>query len=113
MNDKEWTLPTLQYHLEAMAAERDRRYTSELEWVRREAMLVAGMAKEATAIAADEAKERLKAHNGLLEKMGENEKKFANRESVEIIQKFMYYMMGGMILLGVIGVANLVKLWTP
>ncbi len=112
----------------------DRHLGTELEALRRESELANQNSQRAIEVAAQEAKERLIAHNGLIEQMRQqaevNQRNqsaqaatFATRESLEDsklttdkrlsrIERFQAQLVGGMILLSVIGVANLVKIWT-
>lgn len=111
----------------------DRHLTSELTGLRREAKLANDNAEKAIKVAADEAQERLKAHNGLIEQMRQQAEHFASRESLEDfkkerhlvldafkdetdrrfgrIERFQAMLIGGMLLVSFVGVANLVKLW--
>lgn len=112
----------------------DRHLSSELAALRREAAAANNNAERAIAVAKDEAAERLKAHNGLIEQMRDQAAAFASRESLEAfkserqhvleafkdetdkrfgrIEKFQAMLSGGMILVSFIGIANVVKIWT-
>lgn len=101
----------------------DRHMTQEINSLRRESELANTNAEKAIKVAADEAKERLVAHNGLIEQMRAQATQFATREAVEDfkdtndkrlsrIERFQAMLTGGMILISFIGIANLVKVWT-
>jgi len=100
----------------------DRHLTHEIASLRRETQAANKAADEAVAVAAREATDRLVAHNGLIEQMRRQSETFATRESLDdfkettdkrlsAIERFLYMLTGGMLLLGFIGAANLVKLW--
>ena len=114
---------SLREHVTTKINALDRHLTHELAALRRETQLANETAKEAIRVAAHEAAERLKAHNGLIDKMEEQASHFATRESVEDykeasssrfsrIEKFQYMLTGGILLLSFIGISNLVKVWT-
>ena len=101
----------------------DRHLVSEIAALRRESELANSNAEKAIEVAAQEAKERLIAHNGLIEQMRQQATFFANREAVDAdrdstdkrfgrIERFQASLMGGLFLLSLIGIANLVKVWT-
>ncbi len=112
----------------------DRHITAEIAALRRETHAANSAAGEAIEVAKDEAKERLAAHNGLIEQMRQQATLFASRESLEDfkaerhnaldafkqeadkrfgrLERFQYMMMGGLLLVSFIGIANLVKVWT-
>jgi conjugal transfer/entry exclusion protein len=101
----------------------DRHMVSELAALRRESETANLNAQRAIEVAALEAKERLIAHNGLIEQMREQATAFASRESVDDfkdvsdkrfgrVERFQASLMGGLFLLSLIGIANLVKVWT-
>jgi hypothetical protein len=112
----------------------DRHLTSDIEALRRESDTANHVAARATEVAAAEAKERLAAHNGLIEQMRAqaeantrertaHEALFAKQETFEEfkeaqdkrlgrIERFQAMLTGGMILVSFIGIANLVKIWT-
>jgi len=96
---------------------------AELDALRRETAAADATAQRAITVAADEAKERLASHNGLIEQMREQASHLATRESVDTFketmerrldqsERFQARLTGGMLLLSFVGVANLVKLWT-
>ena len=111
----------------------DRHVTAELSALRRETHAANLAAERAIAVAAEEAKERLAAHNGLIEQMRQQAQQFASRESLENFkserhqaldsfkdetdkrfsrgEKFQAMLIGGILLLSFIGIANLVKVW--
>jgi hypothetical protein len=111
----------------------DRHVTAEIAALRRETLTVQNAASEALIVAKDEAKERLAAHNGLIEQMRNQAQEFASRESFELfkaerhnaldafkdetdkrfgrIERFQAMLIGGMILVSFVGIANLVKIW--
>ena len=112
----------------------DRHVMAELAALRRETQAANAAADRAIEVAADEAKERLAAHNGLIEQMRQQAQQFASRESLDNfkserhqaldafkdetdsrfgrLERFQAMMIGGMLLLSFVGVANLVKVWT-
>ena len=112
----------------------DRHMTHELDALRREASVANQTAEKAIEVAAQEAKDRLQAHNGLIEQNRQREElnrqaqekaagTFATRESVDglekhlaekigRVEKFQFMLTGGILLLSFIGIANLVKVWT-
>ena len=101
----------------------DRHLTAELAALRRETHAANMNAQNAVNVAADEAKERLAAHNGLIEQMRQQANQFATREGfddfkesndrrLKRIETFQAMLTGGMILVSFLGVANLVKVWT-
>lgn len=100
----------------------DRHLTAEIAALRRETQAANAEAEKAVAVAAREATDRLVAHNGLIEQMRRQAELFATREALDDfknttdrrlsgIERFLYMLTGGMLLLGFIGAANLVKLW--
>lgn len=112
----------------------DRHVTAELAALRRETHAANQSAERAIQVAAEEAKERLAAHNGLIEQMRHQAQLFASRESLENfkaerhaaldafkdeadgrfgrIERFQAMLIGGMLLVSIIGIANLVKVFT-
>ena len=101
----------------------DRHVTAEIAALRRETESANRNAERAIEVAAHEATDRLTAHNGLIEQMQQQQATFAPRESLEDykdvsekrfgrIERFQAMLVGGLILLSAIGVANLVKAWT-
>ena len=101
----------------------DRHLTAEIDGLRRETHAANVNAANAVGVAAEEAKERLAAHNGLIEQMRQQAQTFATRESfddfrdandkrLKRIETFQAMLTGGMLLLTFIGAANLVKVWT-
>lgn len=125
---------SLREHFGINLAWLDRHLTAEIASLRRETGAAQYAAREAIGVAKDEAAERLLAHNGLIEQMRQLQATFASRESLENfkterhqaldsfkdeadkrfgrIERFQAMLVGGMILISVIGVANLVKVWT-
>jgi hypothetical protein len=100
----------------------DRHLTAELAALRRETETAQGNAKEAVGIATVEAKERLSAHNGLIDRMEVLTASFVTREILDAlkesndervrrVESWQSKITGGLILVSVIGVANLVKIW--
>lgn len=108
----------------------EKHLTHEIAALRRETTQANTNAQQAIEVAADEAKERLKAHNGLLEKMETQAEQFATRESVSTfrdafedrknvtderfgrLEKFQYMLTGAIFLVSLVGLANLVKVWS-
>ena len=101
----------------------DRHLTAEIAALRRETHAANTTAKEAVEVAAEEATERLAAHNGLIEQMRQQAAAFSTREGFEdfkisndrrlrAIESWQARLTGGMLILAFIGVANLVKVWT-
>ncbi len=112
----------------------DRHITSELAALRRETHAANASAERAIEVAAVEAKERLEAHNDLIEQMRQQATQFATRESLEDfkaqrhmaldsfkdeterrfgrLERFQAAITGGFLLVSFIGVANLIKIWT-
>lgn len=125
---------SLREYLMALLHAQDRHLTSEIAALRRETMQANTAADEAIQVAKEEAKERLLAHNGLIEQMRQKEQSFASRESLEHfiterrealdthkeevdkrfgrLERFQATLTGGLIFVSFIGVANLVKVWT-
>lgn len=111
----------------------DRHMMSELNGLRRETKAANEAAERAIQVAKEEAAERLLAHNGLIEQMRQQAQQFASRESLENfkaerhqvldafkdeadkrfgrIERFQSMLIGGMLLVSFIGIANLVKVW--
>lgn len=100
----------------------DRHLASEITALRRETQLANRNAEKAIEVAADEAKERLAAHNGLIGQMQQQQATFASRESLDDykdandkrfgrLERFQAMQVGGLLLLSAIGVANIVKVW--
>ncbi len=103
--------------------EYDRHFTAEIASLRRETHAATTNAERAVGVAADEASERLKAHNGLIEQMRAQAEHFASRDALddakeasnrrlEKVERFQAALVGGMIIVSAIGVANLVKVFT-
>jgi hypothetical protein len=114
---------SLREHVSARILALDRHITSEIEALRRETHTANEAADKAIDVAADEAKERLLAHNGLIEQMRVQAAHFSTREALEDfkdatdkrlgrIERFQAMLVGGMLILSFIGAANLVKVWT-
>jgi hypothetical protein len=113
---------SLREHVSVKVAALDRHLTHEIASLRRETTEANRNAEKAITVAADEAAERLKAHNGLIDKMEEQATHFATRESLDDykkanddrftrIEKFQYMLGGGLLVVGFIGATNLVKVW--
>jgi hypothetical protein len=112
----------------------DRHMTAEIAALRRETDAANQAAARAISVAADEAKERLAAHNGLIEQMRQQATLFASRESLDSfkaerqivleafkdetdkrfgrVERFQAMLIGGLLLVSFVGIANLVKVWT-
>lgn len=101
----------------------DRHLTHELASLRRESQVAIQTADTAAQLAKNEADARLLAHNGLIQQMRDQGTHFATRESLDgfkdatdhrigKIERFQAMLIGGMILISSIGVANLVKIWS-
>ena len=125
---------SLREYISARIESLDRHVTAELAALRRETNAANAAADRAIGVAAEEAKERLAAHNGLIEQMREQAQEFASRESLENfkaerhaaldafkdeadkrfgrIERFQAMLIGGMLLISFIGIANLVKVWS-
>jgi hypothetical protein len=113
----------------------DRHMAAEIAALRRETNAAQAAAGNAIEVAKEEAKERLSAHNGLIEQMRQQSQQFASRESFEDfkserhqaldtfkettdtrfgrIERFQSMLIGGLVLVSFIGIANLVKVWAP
>lgn len=124
---------SLREYVGSQIASLDRHITSEINALRRETQIANENAEKAIGVAAAEAKERLAAHNGLIDQMQDLQSTFASRESLEAfkserqhvledfkeatahrfsrLENFQSKLTGGLLLLSVIGVANLVKVW--
>ena len=100
----------------------DRHLSSELSALRRETQAVQASSKEAVLIASEEAKERLASHNGLIDQMQALSGTFVTRDTMDAlkegnderlrrIESWQAKVTGALVLISVIGVANLVKLW--
>lgn len=100
----------------------DRHTTAEIDALRRETVSANKNAEKAIEVADREAKQRLDDHNGLIGKMEAQASTFATRESLDDFkgatddrlrrfEKFQAMLAGGGLVLGFIGVANLVKVW--
>jgi hypothetical protein len=112
----------------------DRHLTYELASLRREAESAHANSERAISVAAQEAKERLTAHNGLIDQMQEKDAAYATRDSLEALrdkmetsiddarlnlgyrlgrlENWQAKMVGGIGVVAAIGIANLVKVWT-
>jgi hypothetical protein len=112
----------------------DRHLGSEIQALRRETEQANKNSERAIAVAADEAKERLSAHNGLIEQMRQQAELFATRESLDNfkherhqaldsfkdetdrrfgrLERFQAMLIGGFLFVSFVGVANLVKVWS-
>jgi hypothetical protein len=113
---------SLREYVMAAVTNLDRHLTAELAALRRETETAQGNAKEAVGIATVEAKERLSAHNGLIDRMEVLTASFVTREILDAlkesndervrrVESWQSKITGGLILVSVIGVANLVKIW--
>jgi hypothetical protein len=100
----------------------DRHLTAEIAALRRETGAANHAAERAITVAADEAKERLAAHNGLIQKMEDQASHFApgqsfedykeaNNQRIGRVERFQSMLIGGLLLVSFIGIANLVKVW--
>lgn len=125
---------SLREHLEMQIRALDRHAEAELAALRRETDAAMKTSEQAIAVAKEEASDRLAAHNGLIEQMRQQAQQFASRESLEAfkqerhaaldsfkdeadgrfgrLEKFQAMLVGGLLLLSAIGVANLVKIWS-
>jgi TolA-binding protein len=100
------------------------RYTrAEIEALRRETHQANTNSDKAIEVAAHEAADRLTAHNGLIEQMRNQANTFSKQESYEEfkdandkrisrLERVQSMMIGGLLLLSFLGVANLVKIWS-
>lgn len=124
---------SLREYIGTQIAALDRHMAGELTALRRETNAANVAAERAIGVAADEAKERLAAHNGLIEQMRQQAQLFASRESLESfkaerhaalesfkeeadrrfgrIERFQSMLIGGMLIVSFVGIANLVKVW--
>lgn len=124
---------SLREYVMSTIASLDRHTTAEIASLRRETHLANENAEKAIGVAKEEAAERLAAHNGLIEQMRQQAEAFASREALENfkaerhmaldafkdeadkrfgrIERFQSMLVGGMLLLSFIGIANLVKIW--
>lgn len=113
---------SLREYVMAAIGSMDRHLTAELAALRRETVSAQANAKEAVGLASEEAKERLASHNGLIDQMQQLSGTFvtreildtqrdANDERIKRIESWQARMTGALVLVSVIGVANLVKLW--
>lgn len=80
-------------------------------------------AEKAVLVASGESKDRLTSHNGLIAQMEKLQATFATRDALADLkeamdrrlvaaERFQAKITGALILVGAIGVANLVKVWT-
>lgn len=101
----------------------DRHYAAEIASVRRESKTANDTAERAITVASVEAKERLDQHNGLIQKMENQAATFVSREVIDVLmegnevrlsrmERLLFMAMGGIFLVGLLGVANLVRVWT-
>lgn len=88
-------------HLEAIANERDRRYAAERE-----------ADQLATSVAKEAAEAALELHNGLIRQMKEQQGTYARQDEVRRLESWQGRLTGGLVVVSIIGVSNLVKLWT-
>ena len=125
---------SLREYVSALVQALDRHLTSELQALRRETQTANEKSDKATELAKHEASDRLAAHNGLIDQMQKLQGTFATREAVAALEKhltekidtgdenadlrfgkierFQATLVGGLMIVGFIGVANLVKVWT-
>lgn len=54
----------------------------------------------------------LEQHNGLIRKMERGQDTYALRSDLSRVESWQSRITGGMLIIGVIGVSNLIKLWT-
>lgn len=87
-------------HLEAVAEERDKRYGAERE-----------ADQLSTTVAKKAAEDALTLHNGLIRQMKEQQATYARKDDVQRLESWQAKITGGMLILGIIGLSNLVKLW--
>jgi hypothetical protein len=115
LSDLDWTPAQLRVHFDRILAERDHRYASERQADQEAVRVAHDNAKKAIETAAEEAKERLAAHNGLIDKMEKQADTFVPREVAEArfhhLDQWQARMTGAILVLGAIGFGNLVKLW--
>lgn len=116
ISDLDWTPAQLRVHFDRVLAERDARYKAE-RLADKEAVKVAhDNAAKAIETAATEAKERLAAHNGLIDKMEKQAAASIPRdladERFRHLEQWQARMTGAILLVAAIGVGNLVKVWT-
>lgn len=103
---------SLREHFSALR-ESDRELARErLARVFERADLMRGADKEAVDKALDAARELAEKHNDLIRAGEKKDATYATKDDVNRLEKWQSKITGGMILLGALGVANLVKLWT-
>lgn len=101
----------------------DRHTTAEIASLRRETNAANANAEKAISVASVESKERLDQHNGLLQKMESQAATFPTREVIDAlmqgldmrvsrVERLLFMATGGLFLVGLVGIANLVKVWT-
>lgn len=83
LSDLDWTPAMLRVHFDRILAERDARYAAERKADREAVRVAHDNAARAIETAAQEAKERLAAHNGLIDKMESQAATFVPREVFE------------------------------
>ena len=114
---------SLREHMTALVQALDRHITAELGALRRETEQANHAAERAIGVAADEAKERLLAHNGLIEQMRQQAQQFSSREALDNfkeesdrrfgrLERFQAMLIGGMLLLSFLGIGTLVRVLT-
>lgn len=114
---------SLREHVTGKIDALDRHLTHEIAALRRESQVANLTAERAVGVASQEAKDRLIAHNGLIEQMREQATHFATTEGLDAfkheverrlsrIENFQAMLTGGMLLTGTIGVATLVKIFS-
>ena len=111
LSDLDW----LRVHFDRVLTERDARYAAERKADKDAVRVAHENAEKAIGTAALEAKERLAAHNGLIDKMEKQALSFIPREVADErfrhLEEWRAKMTGAILLLAAIGVGNLVKLW--
>lgn len=101
----------------------DRHITAEIASLTRATEAANTNAETAIGVASVEAKERLDQHNGLIQKMEQQSVTFVSREVLDAVmsgldlrlgrvERLIFMAMGGLFLVGLLGIANLVKVWT-
>jgi hypothetical protein len=102
--------PAEEERQELMVAALDRLIAAELAGLRREIVLTNSQSERAIHLASQESKERLEAHNGLIEQMRQQASHYATREIVAInhetslrrferVEKWQAQMTGALVLI--------------
>lgn len=126
---------TLREHFTSTINALDRHLTGEIDGLRRETQQANETAKESAKATSKEAEDRLASHNGLIQQMREQASHFASQESLDefkntsekslsafkdtndtrlkSIEKFQYMISGALAFVAAVGIANLVKVWSP